>query len=85
MAFKIGDRVKLMTTRYGDLYFNPVWGGDNGFVGRTIKEIRETNISLPIEVDWDNEHYNSYLAEDLALLFPKTIKDKKTINKLIGN
>ena len=49
--FKIGDKVKLVTNRYGDHENNPVWNGEFGKIEGTIYTIDNT-LSLPICVKW---------------------------------
>ena len=62
--FNIGDRVKLITDRWGDIHANPVWGGASGEVIGTIVHIED----CWCDVDWDNEYSNNYQFRDIEVL-----------------
>jgi len=60
-----GDRVKLVTSVWGDSENNPIWRkGQN--IGGTFVLNRDG--CLPIFVEWDNGFKNFYDPEDLKLL-----------------
>jgi hypothetical protein len=62
-----GLRVKYVSGRHGDSASNPLWGGEHGYVGGTLKKAR-----YGVSVYWDNKRRNSYSASDLELLdFPE--------------
>ncbi|MHC1728050.1 MAG: hypothetical protein AB9866_18950 [Syntrophobacteraceae bacterium] len=63
--FKVGDRVKLISERYDDDIYNPLWGGSQGKVTGKVERIRPDG---HIRVEWDNGIGNSYLPEDLELI-----------------
>lgn len=58
-----GNRVKLVTHRYGESKDNPIWGGLYGKISGTI--IHE---GLNPQVRWDNKKKNSYVDGDLELI-----------------
>ena len=63
--FKIGDKVKLVTNRYGDHKNNPVWNGQFGKIEGTITD-KYSNL---IFVKWTKyKTNNNYDVEDLALI-----------------
>lgn len=64
---KVGDRVKLVSTSWGDHDGNPVWGGTQGRVGGSVVESR-CCFGFVATVKWDNGCRNSYKAGELALL-----------------
>jgi hypothetical protein len=65
--FKLGDKVKLTSTRWGDSATNPIWGGSQGHISGIIDNITRRNV----EVQWKNGSHNSYYKEDLQLLEEK--------------
>jgi hypothetical protein len=75
--FKVGDRVKLISTRHGIDNYNPVWGKYQGPIDTIGKIIRinsprkEDSEILEIDVEWtdkDNTYFiNEYAPIDLEL------------------
>lgn len=72
MKFKIGDKVKLTTHKYGDYQTNPIW---NGTYGKTKGKIIEIGGYDRINVEWENGNNNCYFTEDL-----EKIKEKENTN-----
>ena len=66
MGFKVGDRVKLVDTRYGDSKSNPVWNGSCGRVEGRVSDIIEHG-RFTYEVIWDNGGAASYHGPELRL------------------
>jgi hypothetical protein len=67
ILFKVGDRVRLITKKYGDYYTNPIWGGKNGKITGTVIMARPPRGGLlNIEVKWDNGQKNKYADSDLS-------------------
>ncbi|MDX9797910.1 MAG: hypothetical protein RBT05_03545 [Bacteroidales bacterium] len=60
--FKVGDKVKYVSGRYGDARANPLW---NGQLGQVIGEIDEILDEDYILVKWDKYITNSYSSRDL--------------------
>ena len=65
--FLKGDRVKLVSNRYGDALNNPVWGGLCGEVEGSITEVTSTGTLI---VAWGNGKKNLYSPETLSLILP---------------
>lgn len=64
--FKVGDRVKLVSTRYGDSLKNPQWGGCYGEITGTIWDVKDYRGDDKYDIMWDNkEHNTSYRDKDL--------------------
>lgn len=64
---KIGDKVKLVTKRFDDKKYDPLWGGQYGFIeGKVVKILDRPK--EPYRVNWDNRQYNSYNEEDLEII-----------------
>lgn len=64
---KVGDRVKLTTTKHGDSRANPVYGGVQGKTTGTILSVDHESQWVH-EVKWDNGEHNTYLIGDLELV-----------------
>jgi hypothetical protein len=61
---KIGDRVKLISTRFIHCDENPIWS-NCGVIGTIIKRsVRDMGIS----VVWDNGIRNAYHESDLEIM-----------------
>jgi len=58
-----GDRVILITNRWGDDNNNPVFNGEHGFIVGTVSKLWGRWIS----VNWDNRYHNSYKTANLAV------------------
>lgn len=67
MRFEKGDIVKLITYKWGDEPFEPVWGGDQGYIEGEVTGV-DKNVDYPVNVDWDNGESETYAHEDLALV-----------------
>lgn len=63
-AFKVGDKVKLVSTRYSDTDINPRWGGRYGKMSGRIKEFFDGGCF----VIWENGQINGYTDMNLALI-----------------
>ena len=65
--FKVGDRVILITNRFGDTSVNPVWNGRHGKVVGRVIEFQKGDFLSPYRVIWDNHVRNAYNEHDLRL------------------
>jgi hypothetical protein len=74
--FKIGDRVKLISTKWGDKINNPVWDGKHGRVEGKVAEVSNPSSSNPYLVRWDNGEENSYDKGDLELITEEKMEKK---------
>ena len=67
--FKVGNRVKYTSGKYGDddgnTYSNPLWGGKQGKVIGTVKTLY--NAAFNVHVKWDTGKTNTYKDSDLEL------------------
>ena len=71
MKFKVGDRVKYVSGRWGVSSINPLWDSIERVKGTVIQvyKIGQTDGNGPwVQVDWDNGTRNSYRNTDLELL-----------------
>ena len=75
--FKIGDRVKLISTVYMDHKKNPFWGGKFGNVAGTVNGIDDG--FFPLHVEWDNGCYNYYRDDDIELVADPIIKEIESL------
>jgi hypothetical protein len=64
--YKKGDRVILVTDKYGDYPINPIWKGAFGKVVGTIREVVPSE-EYPYKVGWIHNQQNAYKEEDLNL------------------
>jgi len=82
MKFKIGDRVKLISSNWGDTSVNPRWGGAHGKIGGTI--VLYEGKCLETRVKWDNGEKNSYDFSDLQLIKEATMDLRARIEAVTG-
>lgn len=75
--FIVGEQVKLVSDQHGDDEFNPLWGGGEGYVVGTVKEIEIA--PMPVIVAWNNGRQNSYFESDLEQLL--TTKDETVLKE----
>jgi hypothetical protein len=67
--FKVGDRVKMIATKYTDQEDCPRWGGKFGHIPAVISEMKETNNVYSFKLNFDNGKYNSWFnSNDLELI-----------------
>ncbi len=71
MKFKKGDRVKLITNKWGDYENNPRWGGEFGKMLGTISADSLEDTDFTDSVKWDNGKINSYKKGDLGFISHK--------------
>jgi len=71
--FKLGNKVKYTSGKWGDEIKNPLWGGIYGKIGGTISYVSENFES--VDATWDNGEINTYDNEDLEL-----IEEQKQMN-----
>lgn len=64
---RVGARIRLIETRYGDEALNPVWGGSQGMTGGTVSDC-DASVPTPWLVVWDNGARNRYKTGDLRVL-----------------
>lgn len=76
--FKIGDVVKLVTTRFDDETSNPWWGGRFGYIKGSVSDL---GIDY-IRVSWDTGRSNTYHTTDLELINNDSSKES---NKTMPN
>jgi len=81
-TFKIGDRVKYTSAKYGDSECNPLW---NGKYGRIIGTVCHTN-GLPcwVNVNWSNGIKNDYEPQSLEIV-NESFEIEKDFDDLISN
>ena len=68
MILKVGDKVKLVTVRYGDKHSDPKWNGKYGQIKGTIYKIRGKGKFTFYDVRWENGCTNEYYKIDLKLI-----------------
>jgi hypothetical protein len=77
--FKVGDRVKYVSDKYGDIDSNPKWGGICGNVIGTIMRVTPYRVGLcEYFIEWDNGTENSAYTDD-DLEFAKKEKKEKIL------
>ena len=74
MKFKISDKVRLATKRYGDCEEDPLWGGSYGKISGTVYKIEEVNTHIA-RVEWTNGNRNSYEEKDLKYAYAEWDED----------
>jgi len=74
MKFKVRDKVKYVSKRFGDSSDNPLWGGKHGKIIGVVREI-EKGEEMSMHINWGNGERNSYYEDDLN--FVKGGKAKK--------
>jgi hypothetical protein len=72
MEFKIGDRVKLVSSSYVVSHGNPIYGkymvnGKVEYVTGMVVDILRYR-SLPVKVSWENDSLNYYNHSDLEIV-----------------
>lgn len=76
MKLNEGDKVKLVTSGWGDNQNNPVWGGKHGkTVGVIIEKFFDEDLygedggdHFPYDVKWKDGHTNEYRIGDIELI-----------------
>jgi len=69
MTLIVGDRVKLITDRWKDDRYNPIYKGSQGIViGTVVEGTKMITPELPITVNWDNGEVNGYTEANLAIV-----------------
>ena len=76
MVLKHGDRVILITKRFGNSSSNPVSTKKKTMVGTVTRIHKYEDELLPVTVKWDNGVYNTYGEKDLDCLSHPKIGDK---------
>jgi hypothetical protein len=79
--FKIGDKVKLISTKWGDSIWNPVWGGKCGRVEGKVAEVCGPSSLNPYYVKWDSGEGNGYREGDLELITEVKMGNKYEVIK----
>lgn len=90
-VFCKGDRVKLLSDKYYDSVWNPLWGENGRYIGGIV--IQEVTNNNEVLVQWDNKKHNTYYSEDLKhlieedkkLISPLTEEEKKSILVIMPN
>jgi len=65
--FKLGDKVRYVSGKYGDLSNNPLYGGKHGNVVGEITSINDGDSQFVYNVKWTDDRYNNYCDKDLVL------------------
>ena len=67
MTFKVGDKVKLVTAKWGDDTCNPIWGGYHGHIIGVVCKLRPDDRFI-YNIKWDNGRSNAYKDGNLELI-----------------
>ena len=72
--FKIGDTVKLITTKWGDTPDNPVWDKNFGRIFGVVINVTYLSCCV-VTVRWDNGWENTYYSNELKIAVKNELPD----------